>query len=69
MLFRSLNAELPDDAEAWRAGATEHAGSWWEHWKDWYRQHGGGEVPAPKTLGSASHPAGDPAPGRYVHQR
>jgi len=26
-------------------------------------------VPAPATLGSSLYPAGDPAPGRYVHQR
>ena len=55
--------------KTWLAGASEHAGSWWDHWSEWYRRHGGGEVPAPKTLGSARHPAGDPAPGRYVHQR
>jgi polyhydroxyalkanoate synthase len=64
-----LNDNLPDDAEAWRAGASEHTGSWWDHWKEWYRRHGDGEVPAPKTLGSDRYPAGDPAPGRYVHQR
>jgi polyhydroxyalkanoate synthase len=64
-----LNASLPDDAEAWLAGASEHAGSWWEHWSKWYAQHGAGEIPAPTTLGSAVHAPGDPAPGRYVHQR
>ncbi|MEO8019227.1 MAG: alpha/beta fold hydrolase [Pseudomonadota bacterium] len=64
-----LNGSQPDDAEAWLKGATEHGGSWWEHWSRWYAQHGAGEVPAPTTLGSALHPAGDPAPGRYVHQR
>jgi polyhydroxyalkanoate synthase subunit PhaC len=64
-----LNAASPDDAEAWLAGATEHPGSWWEHWSKWYSQHGGGEVVAPRTPGSLLHPAGDPAPGRYVHQR
>jgi polyhydroxyalkanoate synthase len=64
-----LNSELPEDAEAWRAGAVECAGSWWDHWSQWYRQHGDGEVPAPGSLGSARYPAGDPAPGRYVHQR
>lgn len=64
-----LNPQLPDSAEEWLAGATEHAGSWWEHWAGWYRGHGGGEVDAPAMLGSAQHPAGDPAPGRYVHQR
>ncbi len=64
-----LNDMLPDSPEDWLAGASEHAGSWWTHWAGWYRTHGGGEVPAPATLGSAAHPAGDPAPGRYVHQR
>ena len=64
-----LNSALPDAAEDWLAGASEHAGSWWTHWAAWYRSHGGGEVPAPAALGSAQHPAGDPAPGRYVHQR
>jgi len=64
-----LNASLPADAETWLAGASEHAGSWWEHWSKWYAQHGAGEVSAPQRLGSALHPAGDPAPGRYVHQR
>jgi len=64
-----LNALQPADAESWLAGASEHAGSWWDHWSEWYRQHGDGEVPAPTTLGSESNPAGDPAPGRYVHQR
>jgi polyhydroxyalkanoate synthase len=64
-----LNASLPEAAEDWYAGATEHRGSWWTHWATWYRGHGGGEIPAPTTLGSARHPAGDPAPGRFVHQR
>jgi polyhydroxyalkanoate synthase len=64
-----LNGSLPDDAETWLAGASEHSGSWWDHWSKWYAQHGEGEVPAPKSLGNALYPAGDPAPGRYVHQR
>jgi polyhydroxyalkanoate synthase len=64
-----LSAALPDDAEAWLAGASEHAGSWWEHWSKWYAQHGGGEFRAPTRLGSAVHAPGDLAPGRFVHQR
>ena len=36
-------------AEDWLAGASEHAGSWWDHWSKWYAQHGAGEVPAPKN--------------------
>jgi len=64
-----LNASQPEAAEDWLAGASEHTGSWWTHWASWYRTHGGGEVRAPATLGNMTHPAGDPAPGRYVHQR
>jgi polyhydroxyalkanoate synthase len=64
-----LNGSMPEDAETWLETASEHAGSWWSHWSEWYRQHGAGEVPAPKVPGSATYPAGDPAPGRYVHQR
>jgi polyhydroxyalkanoate synthase subunit PhaC len=64
-----LNPASPEDPEAWLAGAREQAGSWWSHWSEWYRQHGGGEVAAPAAPGSAQFPAGDPAPGRYVHQR
>ncbi|HET7812269.1 MAG TPA: alpha/beta fold hydrolase [Steroidobacteraceae bacterium] len=64
-----LNSAMPEAAADWLAGATEQAGSWWTHWAAWYRGHGGGEIAAPAELGSAQHPAGDPAPGRYVHQR
>ena len=64
-----LNAGLDGDADEWLAGATGHAGSWWDHWLDWYGQHGGKKRAAPKTLGSKTYPAGDLAPGRYVHQR
>jgi polyhydroxyalkanoate synthase len=64
-----LNTALPDEPETWLASASERAGSWWDHWSEWYAQHGAGEVPAPAALGSARFPAGDPAPGRYVHQR
>ena len=64
-----LNLSMPEDAETWLSTATEHTGSWWSHWSEWYRQHGAGEVPAPKMAGSDANPAGDPAPGRYVHQR
>ncbi len=64
-----LNGAMPESPDEWLSGASQHAGSWWTHWAEWYRGHGGGEVPAPAALGSAAHPAGDPAPGRYVHQR
>ncbi len=57
------------DAHAWRAGAEEHTGSWWEPWSEWAIGHAGGEVPAPETLGSAAHPVLEPAPGSYVRDR
>jgi len=60
------HTELPDDARAWMAGATEHPGSWWPLWADWLKAHAGKLGNAPKAPGSARHPAIEPAPGRYV---
>jgi polyhydroxyalkanoate synthase subunit PhaC len=57
------------DADAWLAGATRHDGSWWPHWAQWLTARSGEMVPAPATLGSRDHPAGDPAPGRYVREK
>lgn len=64
-----LNPKLDQEASQWLAGATEHAGSWWTHWAEWLAERSGGERAAPAQLGSEAHPATDPAPGRYVHQR
>jgi polyhydroxyalkanoate synthase len=58
--------DRPTDAEAWKAAATEHRGSWWGHWLDWLGVRSGARVDPPATLGSAEHPAQDPAPGSYV---
>jgi polyhydroxyalkanoate synthase len=54
------------DPDQWLAKATPVTGSWWEPWSRWASTRSGGCRPAPKSLGSAAHPAGDPAPGRYV---
>jgi polyhydroxyalkanoate synthase len=56
------------DPDAWLAQAEVHDGSWWPRWREWLLERSGEERPAPATLGSAAHPAGDPAPGRYVHE-
>jgi polyhydroxyalkanoate synthase len=57
------------DPHAWRAAATKHTGSWWEPWAEWMLERSGDEVPAPASVGSAAHPARDPAPGTYVMER
>jgi polyhydroxyalkanoate synthase len=64
-----LNPDLAQDADAWLAGATSHDGSWWTHWSEWFASQSGPERAPPAQLGSRAHPPGDPAPGRYVHQR
>jgi polyhydroxyalkanoate synthase len=64
-----VDGDSEAEAEAWLMSATERQGSWWDHWYEWVAERGGDRIPAPKTLGSEAHPAGDQAPGRYVHQR
>jgi polyhydroxyalkanoate synthase len=58
-----LLTELPDD---WLARASSHAGSWWPHWGEWLRGHGGALQRAPAACGNAAHRPLGPAPGRYV---
>jgi polyhydroxyalkanoate synthase subunit PhaC len=57
---------LPATADAWLAGATEHAGSWWTDWATWLQGHAGPLKAAPKTPGNRRYKAIEPAPGRYV---
>lgn len=56
------------DPDAWLERAERRTASWWERWGDWVTERSGPERPAPRRLGSRRHPAGDPAPGRYVHE-
>lgn len=60
------STDQPDSPEEWLEGATEQAGSWWDHWGQWLKPHAGRLVNAPLTLGSKANPAGLPAPGSYV---
>jgi polyhydroxyalkanoate synthase len=60
------NPALPDSAEAWLEGATEHPGSWWPVWTGWLEPHGGKLVAAPTKPGSPQFKPIEPAPGRYV---
>jgi len=56
-----VNTALPADPEAWLAGSTELAGSWWPDWQRWVTGQDPAQVPArpPKN-------ALEDAPGRYV---
>jgi len=60
-----INTDLPPDAEAWFAGATEIAGSWWPDWQRWVMALGSEMVPA-REPGGGKLPAIEEAPGSYV---
>ena len=53
------------DIETWRAGATEHAGSWWPDWDHWLSKLSGKKIPARKPGDGKLKVLGD-APGTYV---
>jgi polyhydroxyalkanoate synthase len=63
-----LNDKAPSDPDAWLDGATSVSGSWWTHWSEWLAARSGRLKKAPVELGSAEHPAGEAAPGTYVHE-
>jgi polyhydroxyalkanoate synthase len=53
------------------AGATEHKGSWWNHWADWLRDQDPSTVKASgkRVPGGKGDPVIEDAPGRYVKSR
>jgi polyhydroxyalkanoate synthase len=59
------NPELPATVEEWQAGAVEHPGSWWPHWKAWLAERSGRSVPARDPAKGPLKPIED-APGSYV---
>ncbi len=61
------NDDLPPEPEAWRAGAVEHQGSWWQDWADWIEPRAGSPRRPPDGPGSATHPVLADAPGNYVY--
>lgn len=63
-----VNDELPETAEAWFAGATEVAGSWWPDWQRWITARDAETVPA-RTPGDGKLKVLAPAPGEYVKVR
>ncbi|RIQ54607.1 class I poly(R)-hydroxyalkanoic acid synthase [Bordetella avium] len=60
---------LLGDPHVWRAGAQEHAGSWWPDWVQWLAGHGGRQIAARRRLGNKTYRPIEPAPGRYVKVR
>ena len=63
------NSSAAPDPDAWFKGATEHKGTWWDHWLEWIEKRSGDKRAAPAALGGGGYEAIEPAPGRYVHQR
>jgi polyhydroxyalkanoate synthase len=59
------NTALPENLDLWRAGATEHPGSWWPYWDEWLIPRSGDDVPA-RVPGDGQLPVLDDAPGTYV---
>ena len=60
-------APVAGDPDAWRAGASFHAGSWWPRWGAWLANSSGPRIAA-SALGGPNHPVLCPAPGTYVLQ-
>ncbi|MBB3898639.1 PHA/PHB synthase family protein [Roseococcus suduntuyensis] len=60
-----INEDLPPDPEAWLAGATELAGSWWPDWHRWASAMDNTQVPARKPGDGQLKPI-EAAPGSYV---
>ena len=56
---------------AFFAGATEHAGSWWPHWREWVRGYDPDQVKAngKRKPGGRGDRVIEDAPGRYVRER
>ncbi|HWA79318.1 MAG TPA: alpha/beta fold hydrolase [Acetobacteraceae bacterium] len=66
---RSLPGERYLGPEEWCEHAVQHEGSWWPAWVAWLGERSGDPV-MPPSLGNeaAGFPAGEAAPGRYVHE-
>ncbi|EZH77349.1 class II poly(R)-hydroxyalkanoic acid synthase [Ectopseudomonas composti] len=63
------NSEMPLDPKAWQESSTKHADSWWLYWQTWLAERSGKTKNAPTALGNKKFPAGEAAPGTYVHER
>ena len=63
-----INTDLPAEPEAWFAGATEIAGSWWPDWQRWIVAQDKRQVKA-RVPGDGKLAPIEDAPGSYVKVR
>ncbi|MET0774837.1 MAG: class II poly(R)-hydroxyalkanoic acid synthase [Pseudomonas mandelii] len=63
------STEMPVKAEDWQENSTKHTDSWWLHWQAWQAERSGKLKKSPASLGNKAYPAGEAAPGTYVHER
>lgn len=61
----------PDSLAQFVAGAREHPGSWWGHWRDWLESLDAEQVPSTglRIPGGPGDTVIENAPGRYVTSR
>ena len=59
----------PRDPASWLERASEHSGSWWDHYLKWLDRRSTGTRKAPAQAGDVAHPLLEPAPGAYVKRR
>ena len=63
------NSDMPVKAEEWLENSTKHTDSWWLYWQAWQAERSGKLKKSPANLGNKAYPAGEAAPGTYVHER
>ena len=63
-----VNEDLPEEPEAWLAGASTSPGSWWGDWMQWLAERSGEERAARKQLGGKGLRPLEDAPGSYVKE-
>ena len=63
------DGEMGQGADHWLETATDHRGSWWNHWHQWLDQHDSKQVPARQIGTNKEFKEIVPAPGDYVRVR
>lgn len=63
---QAKKGKLPPTADEWLQGTEEVKGSWWPLWMEWVQARSGKKKAAPTSLGNATYPTMEAAPGLYV---